>query len=218
MYKRELKYIVIEYSDKDLLYINDLCKYIEQSCEEIISFFDIKEFGKKVNIKLWDNLENFRRYYKKVGSSLDEKGETCNWVCGFSNGDIIHSLCLDEYKKTKFHENNTLQDLKFLVMHEFTHSCHSKINKPYYTWLAEGLATTITHQMENTDRILNFSLEQALDGGCDYQNYHIMFSYVYETYGRNYILNLIRDNELLKKDTPKLYEETVRLYGNNKTK
>lgn len=45
-----------------------------------------------------------------------------------------------------------------------------------------------------------------------------MFCYVYETYGRDYILSLIRNNELLKNDTPKLYEETVKMYGDNKRK
>lgn len=101
-------------------------------------------------------------------------------------------------------------------MHEFTHSCHIKINKLFYVWLTEGLATTITHQMENEDRIFNLTLEQAINGGHDYRNYHTMFCYVYETYGRDYILNLIKDNELLERATPQLYEETVKMYGNNK--
>ena len=218
MYKRKLKYIMIEYSDKDLSYIDELCEYIEQSCDEIISFLDINKFEEKVNVKLWDNLENFRKCYKNKGFYLDENGEVRKWICGFSDENIVHTLCLDEYKKTKSHENNTLQDLQFLVMHEFTHSCHAKINKSYYAWLGEGLATTLSHQMENTDRIFNFTLEQAMKGGSDYRNYHTMFSYVYETYGRDYILSLIKSNELLKTATPKLYKETVKAYGNNKSK
>lgn len=217
MYNKELKYVKIEYSDKDLPYIDDLFEYIEQACDEIISFFGINEFGEKVSIKLWDSLDAFREYYEKQGYFLDENGLTPKWVCGFANGNTVHTLSLNEYKKTLGHENNTLQDLKYLVMHEFTHSCHAKLNgnKECYAWLGEGLATTITHQYENADRIFNITLEEAINGCRDYRNHHTMFCFAYETYGRDYILDLIKDDEMLKEDTPKLYEETVQKYGDN---
>lgn len=215
MYQKDLTYITIEYSDKDLDYIDDLCAYIEWSSDEIVTFLNIQTFGEKVHVKLWDNLESFRKCYKDTGYSLDKKGEVRKWVCGFAFGNDVHTLCLEAYRQTKTHENNTLQDLKYLIMHEFTHSCHTKLNPKKYAWLGEGLATTITHQMENEDKIFNFTLNQAINGGPDYRNYHTMFSYVYKTYGRDYILNLINDYDLLKKVTPKLYEETFKLYGNN---
>lgn len=163
MYIKELKYIIIEYSDKDLSYIDNLCEYIDQSCDEIISFLGISVFGEKVKVKLLDNLENFRDIYKNKGYSLDKNGYTPSWVCGFADGNIIDTLCLEEYKKTKSHKYDNLQDLKYLIMHEFTHSCNAKINKTYYSWLGEGLATTITHQMENEDRVFNFTLEEAIN-------------------------------------------------------
>ena len=43
-----------------------------------------------------------------------------------------------------------------------------------------------------------------------------MFYYVYETYGRNYILELINNFELQKQDTERLYNETIE-YIKNKT-
>lgn len=65
--KRELEYIIIEYSDKATSYINELCEYIDLSCNEIINFFNIKEFGEKIHVKLFDDLNEFRNFY--VGNS-----------------------------------------------------------------------------------------------------------------------------------------------------
>lgn len=222
MHKIELKYIIIEYSDKDLSYIDTLCDYVEKSCAEIISFFGINNFGKRINVKLWDSLNDFRDCYRMSKYGQIENAEVPKWLCGFAKDDVIHALSLEELRKTEFHGNSTLQKLEYLVMHEFTHSCHLKLNSATakYAWLSEGLATTITHQLDNTDKIFELSLNQAINGGAgaDYKNYHTMFSYVHETYGRDYILDLIRDNDLLKKDTPNLYEETSRIYGNNRVK
>ncbi len=215
MYKKELEYVFIEYSDKDLDYIDELCLYFEQSFNEIVGFFNIKEFGQKVNITLWDNLEGFRNFYKKSCFPSYENKEMEKWICGFANAqaNTIHTLCLEEYRKTEGHENSTLQDLKQLLAHEFTHSCHYKLNYFECKWLSEGLATTLSHQLDNANRTFNFTLDEVINGGRNYINYHTMFNYAYETYGREYILELIVDNELLETETPRLYEETKTLYG-----
>ena len=42
---KETKYIEIHYTDKDIDYINSLIDFIEKSEEEIVSFFDIENFG-----------------------------------------------------------------------------------------------------------------------------------------------------------------------------
>lgn len=213
MYKKELKYMVINYSDKDLSYIDDLCDQANHECEKIVSFFGLNSFGAKVNVKIWSSLEDFREFYKSLAKNLEEDLEVPKWICGFANGNIVNILSLEEYIKTEQHENGTLKDLMYLVMHEFTHSCHHKFNKPSYFWLGEGLATTISEQYKDAERIFDFTLEQAMYGGRDYRNCHTMFCYVYETYGRDYILELIENPELSEAVTPILYEETKNTYG-----
>ena len=39
-----------------------------------------------------------------------------------------------------------------------------------------------------------------------------MFGYVYETYGRDYCLELLTNREKAYLETPRLYEETVNYY------
>lgn len=207
-------YIELEYSEKDVEYIEELITYINYNSQEIIDFFGITNFGEKVSIKLFDNLKHFRVACGEIRTNK----EIPLWLCGLSfyknNKCIIFTLCLDEYKKTDGHNNDTLKQLKLLIMHEFVHACHQKFtsNTRLPKWMSEGLATTISHQYDNIEMYFDATLEQVINGETNFINYHTMFSYVLNKYGRNYILELLKNKEYLEKETPKLYEEVKLCY------
>lgn len=149
---KELKYMTIQYTNNDLDYINLLIDKLNKISEEIINFFNIKQFGNKIYVVLNDSLDTFQKKYIQAGYYLEADGVVPKWSCGFAKGSIVETLCLKEYKKTKSHENDTVDDLLYLILHEFTHSCHNKVNKNTvlkYAWLSKGLATTISHQYDN---------------------------------------------------------------------
>ena len=50
-YTKELKYVKLEYSDKDLAYINELTDRFAAASEEIVAFFGFETFGRKVDVK-----------------------------------------------------------------------------------------------------------------------------------------------------------------------
>lgn len=214
----ELKYIILKYTEKDIEYIDLLKSEIEKRCQEIVDFFNIKDFGEKIEVKLFGTLEEFREFCEvKNKLCLDEKGKLPEWVCGVSFKGRIITLTLEEYRKTKSHEDKTIDDLILLILHEFTHSCHDKIidrSKKLYKWLSEGLATTISHQYDKHELSFNATLDQIIHGKCNYINYHTMFKYVLDTYGRDYILELLKNHDLLVADTPKLYDEVNSKYNN----
>lgn len=216
----ELEYMNIEYGKKDIEYIDSLICDVDKISKDIVAFFGIEYFGNKVEVKLYDNLKEFRELFVKL-KYYEDIDKVPKWACGCAykdmNTDIIATLSFMEYIKTKGHENDTINDLKYLVLHEFVHSCHIKLtDEPTFTWLKEGLATTISHQYDNAELIFDLTLEGAMHGGHDYRNYHTMFSYVYDTYGREYILTLVKNFELLKQETPRLYIETKNYVDNIK--
>jgi len=213
--KKNNEFLEIEYTEKDLDYIDELMSYMNSNLKEIINFFELYDFGEKVNIKLSSKLDTFR------SSCLDiwnNNGNIPDWMCGLSfykdNKYSIYVPCLEEYKKTDGHSNDSLNDLKLLLMHEFVHICHRKYNNniKLLPWLSEGLATTISHQYDNYELSFDATLDQMIKGGTPYKNYHTMFLYVLNKYGRNYILQLLNDKDYLYKITPKLYEEVVSYY------
>lgn len=209
------KYFELEYTEKDEEYIDELFEYIEKESKYIVSFFDIDNFDNIVYIKLFDNLNTFRKECSKVKGGI----EVPLWLCGLSfrrNGiNYIYSLCLEEYRKTDNHNNCTLENLKRLIIHEFVHACHRKYtNIKLPVWLGDGLATYLSHQYDNNNFIFNASLDEVINGGTSYTNYYIMFSYVLNNYGKDYILSLLKDEEYLKKETVKLYDEASSFYKN----
>ena len=218
----ELKFLVLDYSKKDLPYINELCSYLEKNCASIVQFFDIKNFGEKVNVKLWDSLTEFRKYYEKLFSKPNAPYVIPKWVCGFANNNDVHTLTFSEFVKTKSNEDPTFDDLKKTVMHEFVHACQKKIDKfGAYAWITEGLAVTLSGQYENVDvNKLKFdaTLNEMQFGCSNYTNYFLMFNYVYKTYGKNHIFKLIKNINLQKTETEKLFNETKNYYAQGKSK
>ena len=210
-------YIDLEYTEKDIEYINELKGYIDCNYKEIVDFFGITNFDAKVSIKLFDNLEKFRA----ACGEIRKNKEVPLWLCGLSfykdNKYNIYSLSLEEYKKTKSHDNCTLKDMQLLIMHEFVHACHYKCtnNAKLPLWMSEGLATTLSHQYDDIEISFDATLEQVINGGIDYKNYYAMFVYVLNNYGKDYVLKLLKNTEYLEKETPKLYEE-VNLYYKQK--
>ena len=203
---KNLKYMDIEYTISDLDYIEYISKIIDDECERIVKFFELDKYEDKTHVKLFNDLEEFRKYFKKVHGEEPPK-----WACGFARDKDVYTLTLNEYKKTKSHENDNLSALIKLILHEFVHAVHERRHKNVLVrkWLAEGAATYLSGQYENSNEI-NCTYEQLLEH-TSYPNYRAMFAYVLENYGHDYILKLMDDEELLKNETERLFEEACNI-------
>ena len=206
---KELKYINLEYNECDKNYIDELIDYINLSSEEITNFFSIDSFNPKVEIKLYDDIDKFNEWYYYFN-----KKEAPLWFCGFSfkmDGVYhINVLSLEKYKKTQGHKKHNLNDLKYLIMHEFVHSCVLKINNSSLpAWLNEGIAIKLSHQYDNKEYKFNASLNEMINGCNNYINYYTMFSYALDKYGKDYILDLILNNKAFD-ETEKLYNDLLK--------
>lgn len=209
---KELKYIALEYTNKDIEYIEELTNYLEKETERVVEFFNIKNFENKVKIKLYDNIDTFREDVNKI-----IKRNVPDWMCGLSfnkedNIEYIYTLSLEELRKADGHKNANLIYLEQVILHEFTHSCNSIVSKKLEViWFVEGLATYVSGQINNKEILFtnDMTLDKMIDmnQGINYINYYSLFKYTYETYGYNYIMKLLKDNNLLKEVTPKLLEE-----------
>ena len=202
---KHLKYMDIEYTDSDLEYIDFISKIIDENSEKIVNFFELDNYDEKTYVKLFSSLEEFKKYYKEVH---DE--EPRDWVCGFAINKNVYTLTLNEYRKTRTHENHNINALIKLILHEFTHSVHMRRHSNItFRWISEGAATYLSGQYEDSNKI-NCTYEQLLEH-TSYPNYRAMFAYVLENYGHDYILKLIDDEELLVNETEKLFNEACNM-------
>lgn len=216
--KKELKHMIIEYTNKDNDYIEYIMNRLDDISDEIVTFFNLGNFDPKVSVKIHDNIIDFENRYKECFKTKS----VLEWAVGFAKKEEIDVLCLEELKKRKGHAHGDENSILYLILHEFTHSVHLryhfyKNNKIKYYWLNEGIATCISHQYDNYDLEFDATLEEVtVSGGCRYVNYYTMFKYVLNNYGKDYILKLIKDEFFLENETPRLYYEVFEYINNHK--
>ena len=217
---KELKYMLIEHTEKDLEFLKNYETMLDSISEEIVSFFKLEDFGEKAKVKIFSSLESFRSFCLEKQLGLDENGSVPDWLCGVTRNGMFIVPTYEEYIKTKTHENKSLEDYAYLILHEFVHICHikkKKTGKLGYKWFTEGLATTLSHQWNSKKPSFHATLEQV-KFGTNYANFYAMFQYVMNTYGVDYIYSLLENDELLVQETPKLYLETKDYYDNLEVK
>lgn len=208
---KNLKYMDIEYTNKDLDYIDYLCEIVEKNSEEIVNFFELEKYGEKTHVKLFDNLDDFRTYFKKCNNmELD-------WACGFAKDNNFYTLTLDQLKLVRTHENEDLEDLIKLILHEFVHTVHNRRFK--YTehnchkWVSEGVAVYLSKQHENINAI-NCSYNQFITRNY-YGYYKLLFQYILNKYGKNFIFELIDGKIISNDECQNLFDEAKEFYKKN---
>ena len=152
--QKELKYLIINYSAKDLEYIDELLEYVDNASEKIVKWFGFKDFGAKPVVTIFGGTKEF---YQAI---LDYKPEEkiYDWISGYAfkkDGiNIIYTLSVEGLLQTA-HKNANVLKLERLIIHEFSHSCQQKIkNSSTAIWLLEGMAGFLAGQYNNdTDEI-----------------------------------------------------------------
>lgn len=199
--KKELDNIIIEYNTCDTDYIELVSESLQKDLKEILNFFDLEKLRPKPIVRLWPDLEKFRNVFSLenlniVGLRQKEK-------------NVIHILSLRELQKTKNYKRASETELTNIILHELVHECHTRYTtKKCYIWLWEGLATFLSNQYLREKSFHSTLNQMKTRESTDYQEYYTMFSYVYKTYGKEYILELLNNFSLQEKETPRLHQET----------
>ena len=201
--------IEIIYNKCDKEYINEIIEFINSYYKTIMNFFCITKMDKMVIIKLWDNSELFRDELKKITGQ-----DVPFWATGSSKNDKndkysrIDYLSLNEVKEIEYHKNETIDDLKKGILHEFVHICHSQscnYDYPKEYFLNEGVATYLAHQYDNC--ILSVPIETVLDDTeyVEYENYRYVFNILLQVYNHQEILEILNNKKKIDYDKIKAY-------------
>lgn len=57
--QKELEYLIINYSAKDLEYIDELLEYVDNASEKIVKWFGFKDFGAKPVVTIFGGTKEF---------------------------------------------------------------------------------------------------------------------------------------------------------------
>ncbi len=193
--------IEIYYNECDREYMNEIIAYFELYYKDVMNFFNINKMDKKVIIKLWDDSDIFRKDLKEITGN-----DMPFWATGSSKNNRndeysrIDYLSLKEIKKIDYHKNETIDDLKKGILHEFVHTCHSQscnYNYPKEYFLTEGVATYLAHQYDDCE--LNVSIETILDDVdyVEYENYRFLFNKLVALYNHDDLLDILNNKAKL---------------------
>ena len=201
-------------SSREIAYIEDIFKNIETRFKDLQKFFGLESLDKQIQINLWDNLDAFRE------SEKEKRKDIPAWLCGTArtteSEHIINTLTLEELKKTKGHEDSTLQDLENLILHEIVH-CFVRTfvgkDKKVKRWLNEALATSLSNQRHNLKEF-NCTMDNLYyDDFVNYSAFHTLGNYLTKEKGAEYVSKLLKDSKFQDDEIPNIYTE-VKAYHN----
>lgn len=219
-YENERFIIFYNHNDEN---IEQLITTLESKSKEIMNFFGLENISRKVIVKIYYSIDDYKKHLIPY---LEEMGETYHdWMIADTMDDNINMLELSLCRELSSHRNETIGDQMQNILHEFAHICHHELlgenNSHGHIWFSEALATNLSGQDYNGTEIICTYEKLKNDFNNAPNNYptsYLMGKYMIENYGRNFVLDLIKNWQLLDELAPRLFEETKAFYNQNEMK
>ena len=195
---------IIEYNE-NLKYIPEIVEYLENRMNDIMCFFELNSFNKKIKIIVYNKLELYKEH-------IEQFFEYHDYMCADTNDGNINILSLEAAHETKTHANMTLDEMKKVILHEFVHICQQEKEVEHILddviWFWEGLATNLgnpdEYEVVQFDDATNYDINEFF---CASNNYPIAFTigkYMLENYSHAEILDYIKFPSKLLNDSEQI--------------
>ncbi len=202
----EKKNFIVDY-DESISYIPEVVNYLESKSNDIMSFFKLDSLIKKRKIVIYDDLELYKKHIEQFGKYYD-------YMRADTNDGNINLLSIKEARKTAYHANMTLEELKSTILHEFVHICQQESELEHSNktiiWFWEALATNLGNPEMFTKVVINATNEEINSFISLSQNYHIAFTigkYMLENYSNEEILEYVKYPSKLLADSEKILND-----------
>lgn len=192
--ERISKFADFTYSENSEKYISDMVKYLDENAYSILKFFGVSSDETNITVNIFDDLDEFRKHVKETRKKYGKEKDTEEWICGFTAGNHIDIINYDLYKDMK---NESFEDYKKMLVHEFVHAVHFTSKDENYKkdagskWINEGLAIYFSKQMDsNITFDKNVTKEILRNGDTNYKNYFLAFLKVLNSTDINFIRDI----------------------------
>lgn len=197
---------IIYYNECDKKYLEKLSDILNQRISNILNFFKI-DLSKKIIIKLYDNLEEYKSNITTSFKNAFVNGE-CNqerefqyWMIANTEDGNINMQSLDLVKQLDNYADYTEEEFCYIAAHEFTHICQQIIGSNSPGWFWEVLATNLGNpecQHETTESFTLEDLNKNFDRIDGYGIAYKIGQYLFKNYDADFILQLANDNSKLE--------------------
>ena len=115
--QKELKYLEVNYSEKDLAYIDTLVKKLGIRCSKVVDWFDMKKFGPKTIVTLFPDIKSFHQALLDRNPNTKVYDWTSGYTCKNNGNFIVDTLSLEGLHETS-HKDATYDDYENMLVHE----------------------------------------------------------------------------------------------------
>lgn len=204
--KKQKRNYFIEY-DESNKYIEEVCDYLDDKIDSILSFFELTNLKEKRKIVIWNNLDEYKKHIEQFYPYQD-------YMCADTNDGNINLLSLEAAHKTKEHSTMTIDELKKIISHEFVHICQQDSEIEHIdsdiVWFWEALATNLGNPEDFHKIEITVGDDEIQEFNSLVNNYPIAYtigSYMLENYSHEQILEYVRYPKKLQLDSRKILEE-----------
>lgn len=197
---------IVYYNECDKKYLEKMLNILNQRIPNILNFFKLTT-QKKVTIKLYDNLNDYKNNITASFKNAFVNGE-CNqerkfqyWMIANTEDGNINMQSLDLVRQLDHYVDYTEEEFCYNAVHEFTHICQRAIGSTSPGWFWEVLATTLGNpecQHKTTESFTLEDLNKNFDRTDGYGIAYTIGQYLFENYNDNFIFQLALDNSKLE--------------------
>ena len=203
-----MKYI-IQNSNSD--YVKEIESIIDSRKKEIFSFFNSEEIDLPITVYLYNSIEDLVNGLRERGYKNDP-----DYMCACQK-DEDNSINYFEPKDNPNDDEWSKEEYKNVIFHELVHCIQFNIYGTTPEWINEGIAKYLDGTYSkgikwlldnyiNNNPIPDQSEIENEFGMHDYDSYdyaYLMVSYIIDYYGKDKLIEALKDNkelEILKKD------------------
>ena len=202
-------------------YKDEVDKIITDRQDEIFNFFNSSKVDLDINVYIYDSIESLVSVLKRRGFSNNS-----DYMCAcFKDED--NSLNFFEPKDNPNSNEWTKEEYKNVIFHEFVHGIQYTLFGYAPEWVTEGIAKYldgtykkgIKYLLENYINTRDIPDQKEIEeefGFHDYDSYDyafIMISYIIEVYGKDYLIELLKDINKLNNEKIGLLNRAVNYYN-----
>ncbi len=213
-----MKYIMQNSSSKFDKYIDDI---ISSRKNEILSFFNSDDIDLSFNIYVYNSIEDLVKGLKERGFSKDP-----DYMCA-CHKDEDNSLNFFEPKDNPNEDEWSKEEYEVVIFHELIHAIQFSLFGSTPEWLNEGIAKYldgtyskgIKYLLENyinKNRIPEQKEIEEEFGMHEYDSYdyaYIMVSYLIDTLGKDYLLEILKNKEQINIIKEGLLNKSINYYN-----
>ena len=213
-----MKYIMQNSSSKFDKYIDDI---ISSKKNEILSFFNSDDIDLSFNIYVYNSIEDLVKGLKERGFSKDP-----DYMCA-CHKDEDNSLNFFEPKDNPNEDEWSKEEYEVVIFHELIHAIQFSLFGSTPEWLNEGIAKYldgtyskgIKYLLENyinKNRIPEQKEIEEEFGMHEYDSYdyaYIMVSYLIDTLGKDYLLEILKNKEQINIIKEGLLNKSINYYN-----